>query len=237
MTLLIVPVATILSACALTTDDPSAAGATAPSSTLPVSLAWMPSNSAAEDGLFGDASPWYWSLGASLVTTRSSDGPSEEIDFDEGWGAQVAFGRRFYGDGERSLLFDTEIEGLYTDQEPESDGPFNDLNTAAIMLNGLAALPIGERAEVFFGGGLGLGWLDIGTESDGLSSFDDEDGPFFAWQLRAGLRFDISQSTQLEVGYRFMNIDDAEIDDGIGDSDFDLSTEQHSLAFNLRFGV
>lgn len=232
MTLLLIPFATLLNACALTVDDPSLTGAVVTSPAPSLSSAWMPGTPVVED-----ESPWYWSLGASLVTTSSSDGPSEDIDFDEGWGAQVAFGRRFYGENEGGILFDAEVEALYTDQEPESDGPFNDLNTAALMLNGLGAVPLGERAEVFFGGGVGLGWLDVGSSGDGLSSFDDEDGPFFSWQLRAGLRFDVGTATQLEVGYRFLNIDDAEIDDGIGDSDFDLQTKQHSLGLSLRFGV
>jgi opacity protein-like surface antigen len=233
MTLLIIPVATILSACAHTPADPAPA-ATLTSATPPLSSSWVPSSPAVQDV---DASPWYWSLGGSFVTTSSSDGPGEEIDFDEGWGAQVAFGRRYYGDPENALMFDVEVEGLYTDQEPDRDGPLNDLNTAAIMLNGLGAVAVGERTEVFFGGGVGLGWLDVGTESDSLTSFDDEDGPFFSWQVRAGLRFDVAETTQLEVGYRFLNIDDAEVDDGIGDSDFELSTEQHSLGISVRFGV
>jgi len=235
VTLLIVPIAALLSACTLTTD-PSMGGAAVNSATPLTTSAWLPS--ATQDGTRDDTSPWYWSLGASFVTTRSSDGPSEEINFDDGWGLQVALGRRIHGDSEADLAFDFEVEGLYTDQEADSDGgPLNDLNTAAIMLNGLGALPVGERAEFFFGGGLGLGWLDVGTRSDGLSSFDDEDGPFFAWQLRAGLRFDVAETTQLEVGYRFLNIDDAQVDDGIGDSDFDLKTEQHSLGVSVRFGV
>jgi len=236
MTLLIIPVATLLSVCTHTPVAP-APGATLTSATLPLTSSWVPSSYASIKDV--DDSPWYWSLGASLVTTTSADGPADEdIDFDEGWGVQVAFGRRHYGDPDNALMFDLELEGLYTDQEPDSDGgPVNDLNTAAIMLNGLGALAVGESAEVFFGGGIGLGWLDIGTRSDTLSSFDDEDGPFLAWQLRAGVRFDVAESTQIEVGYRFLNIDDAEIDDGIGDSDFDLKTKQHSLGLSVRFGV
>lgn len=236
MTLLIIPVATLLGVYAHTHVVP-APGATLTSTTAPLSSSWVPSSYPAVQDV--DDSPWYWSLGASLVTTTSSDGPADEdIDFDEGWGAQVAFGRRHYGELDNSLVFDLELEALYTDQEPDTDdGPLNDLNTAAIMLNGLGAVALNEGAEIYFGGGLGLGWLDVGTRSDGLSSFDDEDGPFLAWQLRAGVRFDVSESTQLEVGYRFLNIDDAEIDDGVGDSDFDLATKQHSLGFGVRFGV
>jgi hypothetical protein len=39
------------------------------------------------------------------------------------------------------------------------------------------------------------------------------------------------------VGYRFLNIDDAEIDDGLGDSSFDLETEQHVLEVGLIIGI
>jgi len=187
----------------------------------------------------GRTSPWYWSLGASAVTTRSSDGPSEDVDFDEGWGAQLAVGRRYFGDSDDAVMFDLELEGLYTDQDSDSDGPLrpiDDLTTAGIFFNGLAALAVAERVELFAGGGLGLAWLDVGTRSGSLNSFDDEDGPFFAWQLRAGLRFQVGARSSLEVGYRFLNIDDAEIDDGIGSSGFALETQQHSLGLSIRFG-
>ncbi len=174
------------------------------------------------------------------MTTQAADGPSEEIDFDEGWGLQLALGRRYLGATDDGMMLDLEFEGLYTDQESAGSSvmnPIGDLNTAAFLLNGLVALQIAEETEVFIGGGLGLGWLDIGTEGDSLSSFTEEDGPYFAWQLRAGVRFGLGASTELELGYRFLNIDEAEIDESIGELDFALETKQHSLGASVRFGA
>jgi opacity protein-like surface antigen len=187
----------------------------------------------------GGESLFYLSVGASIVTTRPSDGPNEEIDFDEGWGLQAAFGRRVFGSPADTVMLDLEVEGLYTDQESDDDGanrPIDDLNTAGVLVNGLAAFQVAGETELFAGAGLGVAWLDVGTQSDSLSSFDDEDGPFLAWQLRTGIRFAVGETTAIEVGYRFLNIDDAEVDDGIGDSDFELETQQHSLGVNVRFG-
>ncbi|MEZ6014985.1 MAG: outer membrane beta-barrel protein [Planctomycetota bacterium] len=242
MSLLLLPLATALSACIQAPSEPIMT----PSASTTSASAPLPSNAGAASPAFalydervGTSSPWYWSAGFSLVTTSSSDGPGEEIDFNEGWGLQLAVGRRFYGATEDGMTFDLELEGLYTDQDSDDNAatrPVDDLNTAGVLLNGLAAFRVAEEAEVFVGAGLGLGWLDVGTRSDSLSSFDDEDGPFLAWQLRAGVRFDLSETTDLEVGYRFLNIDDAQVDDGLGNSSFELQTQQHSLGLSVRFG-
>lgn len=240
MTLSLIPLAATLVTLAQSGDGQASAPPPVSSVPLPTSPSSLPPRFAVDDERLGSESPWYWSIGASVVTTRSADGPSEEIDFDEGWGLQLALGRRYFGATDDAMMLDVELEGLYTDQESDGSAalnPIGDLNTAALLLNGLVALQIAEETEVFVGGGVGLGWLDVGTQSDSLSSFSDEDGPFLAWQLRAGVRFGFGESTELELGYRLLNIDDAEIDDGIGDSDFTLETQQHSLGVTVRFST
>jgi opacity protein-like surface antigen len=47
----------------------------------------------------------------------------------------------------------------------------------------------------------------------------------------------LSENTTFSVGYRFLNIDDAEIDDDLGDASFDLETQQHVLEVGLTFGI
>jgi len=240
VTLLSIPIAAALGALAQTDDGQPSATPPVSSVSLPTSSSSLPTGFAIDDEGLGTESPWYWSIGASLVTTQSADGPSEEIEFDEGWGLQLALGRRCFGATDDGMMLDLEFEGLYTDQEGAGSAltnPIGDLNTAALLLNGIVVLQIAEETEVFIGGGLGLGWLDVGTQSESLSSFADEDGPFFAWQLRAGVRFDLGASTELELGYRLLNIDDADIEGSSGDLDFVLKTQQHSLGVSVRFGT
>jgi opacity protein-like surface antigen len=240
MSMLIIPLTAALGALPQSNGPPPSATPSVTSVPLPSSSSSLPSRFAVDDERLGVESPWYLSVGASVVTTRSADGPNDEIEFDEGWGLQLALGRRHFGATDDGMMLDLELESLYTSQDGDGSAatnPIGDLNVAAVLLNGLVALQIAEETELFIGGGLGVGWLDVGTASDSLASFSAEDGPFFAWQIRAGVRFGLGASTDLELGYRFLGIDDAEIDDRNGDSDFALETQQHSLGLSVRFGA
>lgn len=178
-------------------------------------------------------------INGGLVTSENSDGPDEEIDFDEGFLVAVAIGQRM-SSGDQPLNFDLEIEGLWTDQDANTDGPIEavrDISVLGALLNGTVDFRLADRFSIYGGAGIGAAWLDIGTESDGLNSFDDEDGPFLAWQAKAGIMWRVSTNTAVLLGYRFLNIDDAEIDDDLGGASFDLETQQHVLELGLRFGI
>ncbi len=181
---------------------------------------------------------YYLRLTGGLVTTQNSDGPGEEIDFDEGYLLSVGIGHRF-GASETGLGFGLELDGIWTDQDASSSGTLQavrDVNVAGALLNGVVDFRIADRFTVYGAGGLGVAWLDVGTSSDSLNDFSDEDGPFLAWQLKAGVAWSFTDDLALHFGYRFLNIDDAQIDDGIGDSSFDLQTQQHVLEIGLIFG-
>lgn len=174
-----------------------------------------------------------------LVTTESSQGPDEDIDFDEGYLLGLAIGQRM-SSGDSPLNFDLELEGIWTDQDADDDGPIQalrDITVAGVLINGTLYFKLADRLSLYGGAGIGVAWLDVGTESDAVNDFDDEDGPFLAWQARAGLQWELGTSTALNVGYRFLNIDDAEIDDSLGGASFDLETQQHVAEIGLRFGL
>lgn len=180
----------------------------------------------------------YVRLSGGLVTTRDSDGPDEDIEFDEGYLIGLALGHRF-GDDRDTLGFRLELEGLWNDQDAEDEGlleAVSDVSVIGALLNGLLDFRLSESFGLYAGGGVGAAWMDIGTESDALNDFDDEDGPFLAWQARAGLEWWSSDRVAWNFGYRFMNIDDVEIDDDVGDESFDLETQQHTLELGVTFG-
>jgi len=178
----------------------------------------------------------YLQFGFGLVTTQSSTGPTQDIDFDNGYAVPFAIGWRIPG-ADDAVALDLEIEGIYTDQDVDDDGLTQavvDITQFGLLFNALADFELGESLALYAGGGIGLSFLDIGTTSDGLNSFDDEDGPFLAWQLKGGLRWWMSDTLSWNLGYRFLNVDDVEIDDGIGSSSFDLETEQHVIEIGIR---
>lgn len=198
---------------------------------------WNPAPALAQDSDgFG---PTYLRINGGLVTTEESDGPDEEIDFDEGYLVGLALGQRV-SSGRNPLNFALELEGLWTDQDADDDGPIQaiqDITVIGAFLNGLFDFRVADRLSLYAGAGIGGAWMDIGTESDALNDFDDEDGPFLSWQAKAGLMWRTSDSTALSVGYRFLNIDDVEIDDDIGSASFDLETQQHAIELGLTFGI
>ncbi len=183
---------------------------------------------------------YYFHFGAGLATTRDSDGPGESVNFDEGHAIPVAFGRRFGANDGNAYAFDLELEGIWTDQDVSGSGTLQavtDVTVLGLLVNGVGEVALNDRFGLYAGGGIGLAMLDAGTTSDAFNDFDDEDGPFLAWQAKAGLRLWASKSTAWNIGYRFLNIDDATIDDNIGSASFGLQTEQHILEIGVRFGL
>jgi opacity protein-like surface antigen len=202
---------------------------------------WRPSSYASESAVEQSYTErrTYLRLSGGLVTTEDSSGPDEDLEFDEGFLLGVALGRRM-GASDTGFGFGLELEGLVTDQDTDDDGPIqavSDLTVAAAMLNATLDYRIADAISLYGGAGIGPAWLDVGTESDSINDFDDEDGPFLAWQARAGVAWHLSENTTFSVGYRFLNIDDAEIDDDLGDASFDLETQQHVLEVGLTFGI
>ncbi len=187
----------------------------------------------------GPASDYYLRVFGGLVTMESSSGPDEDIDFDEGYLLSLGLGHRI-GARETGLGFALELEGLWTDQDAEDEGPIQavrDVTVGGLMLNGIADYRAWDRVSLYGGAGIGAAWLDVGTTSDAVNDFDDEDGPFLAWQAKAGVAWHLSSNLALSLGYRFLNTDDAEIDDGIGNASFDLETQQHVVEVGLILGL
>lgn len=219
-------------------DGPADAGPGAAASALgrPPGLLLSPDevdnrNSLGENGL-------YLQFNGGLTTTTSSDGPGEEIDFDEGFGLSAAIGSRFGANDGNATAFDLEFEVIYTDQDADDQGVLEAVTDVTVfggLVNGIFDFALGESASVYAGGGIGASMLEVGTESDGLIDFEEEDGPFLTWQLKGGFRFWASQHLAWNLGYRFLNVDDAEIDDDLGAAEFELQTEQHVVELGVRF--
>jgi opacity protein-like surface antigen len=181
----------------------------------------------------------YLRVTGGFLTSEESEGPDEEIDFDEGYLVSVGFGGRLT-EWENGGGFGLELDGVWTDQDTDDDGPIEsveDVTVLGALINGIFDFRLAERFSIYAGAGVGAAWADVGTQSDALNDFDDEDGPFLAWQAKAGLAWRFGDGdTALHFGYRFLNIDDIEIDDDVGGASFDLETQQHVLEAGLIFG-
>jgi opacity protein-like surface antigen len=187
----------------------------------------------ADDGSSRDT---YLRATGGLTTTEDSDGPNRDIDFEDGYLVSLGLGQRF-GESDTGLGFALELDAVWTDQDTDTNPAIRDVTVIAGLINGLLDFRINDQFTLYGGAGIGPAWMDVGTESDAFNDFDDEDGPFLAWQAKAGVGWNLSSSTILHLGYRFLNIDDNEIDDDIGNAEFDLETQQHVLEAGLMFGI
>ena len=220
-----------------TSFEPSAFVSAAATGAIPAASLTAPQNRFEGNATHSD---WYVQVGYQHVTTRSSDGPSEDVEFDEGFAVPLILGKRFSSNSYENLGFAIELEGIYSDQEAENDPVFDavrDITAVNVLLNGVADYSFNERFGIYAGGGIGVSFLDVGNESDNLSEFEDEDGPFLSWQLKAGAIVQATESLGIDIGYRFLNIDDVELDDTNGNADFDLQIEQHMVGVGFRFDL
>jgi len=180
----------------------------------------------------------YLQLSGGLTTTTDSNGPGEEINFDEGFALAGTIGTRMGAYDDNAVSWDLEFEVLYTDQDADDSGTLQavtDVTVLAGLLNGIINLDLTRALELYLGAGIGAAGLDVGTTTDALNDFDEEDGPFLAWQAKAGVRLWATQSTSFFLGYRFLNIDDAEVDDDLGGASFELETQEHIAELGIRF--
>lgn len=103
-----------------------------------------------------------------------------------------------------------------------------ELTSFAIMANVWLDLCPDDAIHPYIGGG--IGWADAELEVGSYSTSDSG----FAWQVGVGVGFDITDSTRIDVMYRFFDIPDAEFlhEDG---SDLGLDYEVSELTVGLRF--
>jgi opacity protein-like surface antigen len=182
---------------------------------------------------------WYWQLGLGLVTTKSSQGPNEDVDFDEGFAANLGFGRRFGVEDGNNIDYTLGLEAYWSDQDADSSrfsSSGRDVTVGSLLLNGGIEYAATEKIKLYGGLGIGPSWISVGNAGDSLGEFDEEDGPFLTWQAKGGVMWQATPSTAWLLGYRFLNADDAQIDDSsVDDLDFELQTQQHVLEVGVQF--
>ncbi|MBB6430068.1 outer membrane protein [Algisphaera agarilytica] len=132
---------------------------------------------------------------------------------------------------ELELTFrDTEGVLLRTDP-PSADAGSGSFDNISLMTNIYADLPLPAGFELFAGGGIGVVMFDgdaTGTGSLGTADFDDA-GYGFAYQLKAGVAYELTRNLQITAGYRYWA--STEIDFG----DFELDDlESHAVDIGLR---
>ena len=207
----------------------------------------------------GAADGWYVALDAGAVilsdsTSTASDSLGNSItfdtEFDTGFGVHGAIGHSwdaFRLEGEVSYR-QNDLDTLdITNLTLAGIGSFNNLGSLAadgdvsalgFMGNFWFELLKGSPWKPFVGGGLGVAQISINDASATILGVpfplaDDEDW-VFAYQVGAGIGYEVTPTTVVSLGYRFFGTADPDFTDVTG-VPFDAEYQSHNIEIGLRF--
>lgn len=145
--------------------------------------------------------------------------------FDNGYDLGVALGYSFTSLGPVTPRLEAEVSyskaSLSTGQAFNASGPVGasfalngDQTILTGWLNGYFDIPMGWGFTPFIGAGVGLSDINAKAQIAGFNVLDDSDTSL-AWNLTAGMSYDINQRTSLELAYRYVDNTDVSLK-GIG---------------------
>jgi opacity protein-like surface antigen len=177
-------------------------------------------------------------------TTTSSGVYLFDLELDDGFTAGLALGAHI----NEWLRGEIEVSGNWHDVEGAigTTPPLTtyyvegDEDALFVLANLWFEVPLGMGPfRPYAGGGVGFGRLSLDLDTTGGSPVVDDSDWGFAWQLGAGVAFDVSSNMAIDIGYRYKRIHNVELDvetalfstpEGI-DKDY----SSHNIIAGIRF--
>lgn len=135
-------------------------------------------------------------------------------------------------DCEGECFDDLELDGVAIDGTNlyVPNGNIAKVRQIAVMANVTYDIPVGDTFKPYVGAGLGA----VGTH---VNAFDEDDGSIrFAWQLRAGAAFQVTQGVALTADYTYRQTSAGKLSFADSDYNYRLGKTKASLfAVGLRF--
>lgn len=195
---------------------------------------------------------WYlsvfggWSMADLDISTSSSATITADVDLDDGFLAGLAVGAHF-GDWLRG---EVELSGHWHDAEAllttvtgsppvtATSALDGDADALFVLANLWFDLPMSDVVRPYAGGGVGMGRLSLDLDTTAGTSFIDDSDWAFAYQLGAGIAFDLSANFALDIGYRYKVIKDAELETetagpGAG-AELEVDYKSHNVVAGIR---
>jgi OmpA-OmpF porin, OOP family len=138
-----------------------------------------------------------------------------------------------------------ELNGSYrtfdTDEvevQGQSFGGHGDAMAAVGLFNIYLDPDLGVPVRPYLGGGIGGAYVQLDTGDDAPLSVDDEAGAV-AWNLAAGLSYDVMEHITLSASYRYLRLEGTDFSASVagvdtGDVDIDDVTS-HEILIGLRY--
>ena len=186
---------------------------------------------------------WYGGLSGEAVflTDGAFDSSTSTvtIEYEDGWGIAGFVGTRLTGTNfrfEGEIAYQQSDVSSFTNSTVGINRPATgDITSSAALLNGYYDFDAGmivDGLDVYVGAGVGLTKIDASLTSAGTKLVDDGD-TVMAWQLKTGLSYDLTQSAQILMSYRYFSAVDPTIRNSAGTS-FEGEYDSHNVGLGLR---
>jgi opacity protein-like surface antigen len=145
---------------------------------------------------------------AGIITTTT------DAEFESGLNLGLAVGNDF-GNGRFEIAFDYKSHGLDKLKDFSVTGSGNlgdfdgngDIKTLSAMINGFYDIPLGVPVTPYVGGGVGVARIELDNIVIRGVSIAGSNDTVFAYQLGAGIGYDIIESITVDIGYRYFRTD------------------------------
>lgn len=179
-----------------------------------------------------DESGWYLRGDIGYVVNETPDwsqldfAPATSAAIDDAWLIGIGVGVRLND----WLRIDLTADYRGAAEMSES-GLSADLSTATALANVYVDLGSWKGFTPYLGAGLGAGYVSL-TDVELLGAdIGDTDGWGVAWALMAGVAVAVAPNWQVDVGYRYLNIDSVELGGGLPD----LQQSAHEIRLGARY--
>ncbi len=161
---------------------------------------------------------------------KVEDGSSVDVSLKDSWAIGAKAGYIF----PQVKWLAAELEYFYlAKQDTDQAGVDGDYSAHNIMANLLVRYPEG-RIHPYAGVGIGWSWATLkgsGTLVGVGGGSVDESANGFAWQLIAGLNFEITPNWSADLAYRYFQ---AKYDD-VGDVNQDVTSKNHMILIGINY--
>ncbi|MEM8935365.1 MAG: P44/Msp2 family outer membrane protein [Pseudomonadota bacterium] len=110
-----------------------------------------------------------------------------------------------------------------------------DVSTLFVMANLIYDVETPGPLTPYIGGGIGVGFVDVEYAPSGVGIIDDS-ATTFAYQVKAGLAYELTPLTDLFVGYRYRATTDAEVEATLFSADFDIENSASVIEAGITVG-
>ncbi|MFZ0257798.1 MAG: outer membrane beta-barrel protein [Gammaproteobacteria bacterium] len=185
------------------------------------------------------ADGWYVFAGVGPSYTEDVSGSVGSVPLREGYGTGfMGHGGTGYQVGPYRLEGEIAYAQLPVDQvtlggiQGASGG---DRSTLAGLANFYVDFDTTTRWVPYAGAGIGAANIGLNNISASPTVVLDDSNTVFVFQLKGGVAYTVSPSTQVSVGYRFFSADDPELKDINGLEVSSEGSQLHTLEAGLRY--